>query len=310
MTEARSRRRGHGEDSIYWDSSKNRYIGSQPRVELCWYACPAQGPGAAPKPRSATSSGNCTGKPTWVIRPRLRYTVGDALDDWLAYGLDGVSARTVTLYQGTIVAALKEELDAVRLRDLTASRVQGALATIAARTSSRTVQIARNVLVRAIQHAVEAGTGVGKSLAYLVPAILWAVSKKKKAIVSTYTINLQEQLVHKDLPILQKVLEETFEVMLWKGRQNYRLPDAARARDDAKHASSSPAPSRRSSSASRPGRKRRRMGRSPTSAWSRTRTSGRRSAASSTSARRRPAARIRAAGTSKRASGSSAPTWW
>jgi ATP-dependent DNA helicase DinG len=42
--------------------------------------------------------------------------------------------------------------------------------------------------------AVEAGTGVGKSLAYLVPAILYAVAHKKKAVVSTHTINLQEQL--------------------------------------------------------------------------------------------------------------------
>lgn len=72
--------------------------------------------------------------------------------------------------------------------------------------------------------AVEAGTGVGKSLAYLVPAILWAVSKKKKAIISTYTINLQEQLVHKDIPVLQKTLEETFDAVLWKGRQNYVCP--------------------------------------------------------------------------------------
>ena len=71
---------------------------------------------------------------------------------------------------------------------------------------------------------VEAGTGVGKSLAYLIPAILWALEKKKKAVVSTYTINLQEQLVYKDLPIVQKLLEETFEVMLWKGRQNYLCP--------------------------------------------------------------------------------------
>ncbi len=71
---------------------------------------------------------------------------------------------------------------------------------------------------------VEAGTGVGKSLAYLVPAILWALEKKKKAVVSTYTINLQEQLVFKDIPILQKVLPETFEAILWKGRQNYLCP--------------------------------------------------------------------------------------
>lgn len=68
---------------------------------------------------------------------------------------------------------------------------------------------------------VEAGTGVGKSLAYLVPAILFALEKKKKAIISTYTINLQEQLVYKDIPILQKLLPEEFEVALWKGRGNY-----------------------------------------------------------------------------------------
>ncbi len=71
---------------------------------------------------------------------------------------------------------------------------------------------------------VEAGTGVGKSLAYLVPAILWALEKKKKAVISTYTINLQEQLVFKDIPILQKVLPVEFEAMLWKGRGNYICP--------------------------------------------------------------------------------------
>src|SRR5437667_5198991 len=54
--------------------------------------------------------------------------------------------------------------------------------------------------------AVEAGTGVGKSLAYLIPAILYAVANKKKAIVSTHTINLQEQLTEKDLPMLTDVL--------------------------------------------------------------------------------------------------------
>src|ERR1700712_5104324 len=71
---------------------------------------------------------------------------------------------------------------------------------------------------------VEAGTGVGKSLAYLVPAILWALQKKRKAVISTYTINLQEQLFYKDIPILQKVLPVEFEAMLWKGRQNYLCP--------------------------------------------------------------------------------------
>ena len=71
---------------------------------------------------------------------------------------------------------------------------------------------------------VEAGTGIGKSLAYLVPAVLFALGKKKKAIISTHTINLQEQLLYKDIPILQKVLAETFDAALIKGRQNYICP--------------------------------------------------------------------------------------
>lgn len=71
---------------------------------------------------------------------------------------------------------------------------------------------------------VEAGTGVGKSLAYLVPAVLWAIENKRKAVISTCTINLQEQLVGKDLPILQKILQQEFDVVLWKGRGNYLCP--------------------------------------------------------------------------------------
>jgi ATP-dependent DNA helicase DinG len=71
---------------------------------------------------------------------------------------------------------------------------------------------------------VEAGTGVGKSLAYLVPAILFAKEQKKKAVISTYTINLQEQLIYKDIPILQKLLPIEFDAVLWKGRQNYLCP--------------------------------------------------------------------------------------
>ena len=74
--------------------------------------------------------------------------------------------------------------------------------------------------------AVEAGTGVGKSLAYLVPAILFAVARKKKAVVSTHTINLQEQLTEKDLPMLAGVLGALpepvkFSFTMLKGRANY-----------------------------------------------------------------------------------------
>src|SRR5260221_11641736 len=69
--------------------------------------------------------------------------------------------------------------------------------------------------------AVEAGTGVGKSLAYLIPAILFAVGRKKKAVISTHTINLQEQLTQKDLPMLEQVLTVKFKFTMLKGRGNY-----------------------------------------------------------------------------------------
>src|SRR5512141_824339 len=85
-------------------------------------------------------------------------------------------------------------------------------------------------VARALEHqkhlAVEAGTGVGKSLAYLIPAILFAVAERKKAIVSTHTINLQEQLTEKDLPMLTDVLgvlkpPVKFSFSMLKGRANY-----------------------------------------------------------------------------------------
>jgi ATP-dependent DNA helicase DinG len=72
---------------------------------------------------------------------------------------------------------------------------------------------------------VEAGTGVGKSLAYLVPAVLCALRDKRKAIISTHTINLQEQLLHKDIPIVRRLLDQPFEATLLKGRQNYLCPN-------------------------------------------------------------------------------------
>ncbi len=68
---------------------------------------------------------------------------------------------------------------------------------------------------------VEAGTGVGKSFAYLVPAILQAAEHRQRIVVSTYTIALQEQLVSKDLPFLHQLLPVKFTATLGKGRGNY-----------------------------------------------------------------------------------------
>jgi ATP-dependent DNA helicase DinG len=69
--------------------------------------------------------------------------------------------------------------------------------------------------------AVEAGTGVGKSFAYLVPLIEQVAGTEDKALVSTFTITLQEQLTHKDIPFLAKCLPQPFKAVLAKGRGNY-----------------------------------------------------------------------------------------
>jgi hypothetical protein len=106
MTQATSKRRGHGEDSIYWDASRNRYIGA---VDLGF------------SPAGTRIRKKVSGKTKVEVRdklkelhkevdaglrPRRRYTVGDALEDWLTHGTDGLSERTMTLYRGTIVKAL------------------------------------------------------------------------------------------------------------------------------------------------------------------------------------------------------------
>jgi len=88
---------------------------------------------------------------------------------------------------------------------------------------------------------VEAGTGVGKSLAYLLPSVVHALEKGRKAVISTHTINLQEQLIGKDIPVVQSLLNggrsiPAFKAILLKGRGNYlcpnRLDRALRTADD------------------------------------------------------------------------------
>lgn len=68
---------------------------------------------------------------------------------------------------------------------------------------------------------VEAGTGVGKSLAYLIPFILWTQKENKKAVISTYTKALQHQLVDKDIPFLKDALKIDFSFALCVGGENY-----------------------------------------------------------------------------------------
>ena len=68
---------------------------------------------------------------------------------------------------------------------------------------------------------VEAGTGTGKTLAYLIPSIKWAVTNKKRVIIATNTINLQEQLLLKDIPLAKSIIKDEFSYVLVKGRNNY-----------------------------------------------------------------------------------------
>ena len=75
------------------------------------------------------------------------------------------------------------------------------------------------------QHLLtEAGTGTGKSLAYLVPAALWSIKNQHRVVISTNTINLQDQLIKKDIPDLQKALKADLRAVVLKGRSNYLCP--------------------------------------------------------------------------------------
>ncbi|KXK14710.1 MAG: DnaQ exonuclease/DinG helicase family protein [Chloroflexi bacterium OLB15] len=71
---------------------------------------------------------------------------------------------------------------------------------------------------------IEAGTGTGKSLAYLIPALEWSHKNNERVVISTHTINLQEQLLKKDIPDLAGALDFPFEAALLKGRGNYLCP--------------------------------------------------------------------------------------
>jgi ATP-dependent DNA helicase DinG len=86
---------------------------------------------------------------------------------------------------------------------------------------------------------LEAGTGIGKSLGYLIPALRWAAANGERTVVSTNTINLQEQLVGKDLPFLAKAFsDQPVRFALLKGWRNYLcLARLAQARSGGAHSS-------------------------------------------------------------------------
>ena len=86
------------------------------------------------------------------------------------------------------------------------------------------LQVVANALTQGRHIMVEAGTGVGKSFAYLIPAALWATQNNTRVVVSTNTINLQDQLIRKDIPDLGAALDIDLRAAVLKGRGNYLCP--------------------------------------------------------------------------------------
>ena len=166
MTETTSRRRGHGEDAIYFATAKDRWVGS---VSLGY------GPDGKRIRRKVF------GKTKQEVRDRLKalhqemdsgvrssstYTVRETVEDWLREGLDGTSERTRTLYEG-LLGPVIEAIGAKPLRALSAGDVRAALGQLTIRYSTRSLQITRNSLERAIRHA-ESNDLVGRNVAALV----------------------------------------------------------------------------------------------------------------------------------------------
>jgi ATP-dependent DNA helicase DinG len=140
--------------------------------------------------------------------------------------------------RGTVCHDFQREGRMSRIDPVPILGPDGAIARRLPSYESRQEQLAMaQAVTRAIEGRehlmVEAGTGVGKSFAYLVPAIQAAVEDGRKVVVSTHTISLQEQLLQKDLPFLRSVMPQEFSAVLVKGRSNYislRRLEAAAAR--------------------------------------------------------------------------------
>jgi ATP-dependent DNA helicase DinG len=89
------------------------------------------------------------------------------------------------------------------------------------------VEMLRSVakaLSNSLHLMVEAGTGTGKSFAYLIPAAYWAIKNNTRVVISTNTINLQDQLINKDIPDLRSALDIPVRAAVLKGRSNYLCP--------------------------------------------------------------------------------------
>ncbi|MDA8227679.1 MAG: exonuclease domain-containing protein, partial [Desulfitobacterium hafniense] len=146
---------------------------------------------------------------TFPDRPiKTEYALNNVLDNFF---LDEIGTKSISETEEWVISSFKPG---------------GILEEVIKGYESRTGQLhmAKTVLESLTnnQHAIiEAGTGTGKSFAYLIPGIWWAKKNARKLIVATHTIPLQEQIQNKDLPLLQRVLPFSFRSILLKGKGNY-----------------------------------------------------------------------------------------
>jgi integrase len=180
---AGARRRGRNEGSIYKDEVKG-----------CWYGAVSLGYGPDGKTwRRHKVSGRTRAEVVERLKqlqaekdsgvqPERAYTVQRAVDDWLAEGLDGRSARTVRLNHD-VLKLVTAVIGGIELRKLSAHDVRRALVQLAAGNSSRTVTLAHNALTRALRHA-EANRHVTHNVAALVDTPKGQVGRPSKALTA------------------------------------------------------------------------------------------------------------------------------
>lgn len=189
-----TKRRGHGEDSIYFDHKP----GSQCQDAKLHKACVGSWRGAISLgfgPDGKRLRRKARGRTKAEVRQKLQelrdeiregvhtsatYTVRDAVDEWLAHGLEGRAPKTVTTNR-EVLTPLMALIGSVKLRALTAADVRSALARLAEDRSTRAVQMARAALVRAIRHA-QANDLVARNVADLVTAPKGREGRPSKAL--------------------------------------------------------------------------------------------------------------------------------
>jgi hypothetical protein len=180
MTQSTARRRGHGEDAIYFDAAKNRYVGA---VSLGF------------GPDGKRSRRKVSGRTKQEVRDKLKalhaeldrglhtsaaYTVQRAVDDWLEGGLPGRSERTRSVYKEALTP-LMGQIGSRPLKELTAGDVRSGLEVLGDGLSTRYLQIAKASLVRAIRYA-EAHDLVGRNVATLVDPPTGAVGRPSRLL--------------------------------------------------------------------------------------------------------------------------------